>query len=85
MHGGTHACGATCSQRLPAGRPTAACARRSAAGCRRVTLAIFPGVLAEDVHSAELGSWYPVALLTVFNLADWAGKTAPWLPVWRLR
>ncbi len=51
----------------------------------RVTLSIFPGVLAEDVHSAELGSWYPVALLTVFNLADWAGKSAPALPALRLR
>lgn len=50
----------------------------------RVTLSIFPGVLAEDVHSAELGSWYPVALLAVFNLADWAGKSAPALPALRL-
>ncbi len=41
--------------------------------CCRVTLSIFPGVLAEDVSSARLGSWYPVVLITVFNFADWAG------------
>jgi phage tail protein X len=51
----------------------------------RVTLSIFPGVLAEDVHSAELGSWYPVALLTAFNLADWAGKSVPGVDSLRLR
>lgn len=48
-----------------------------------MTLSIFPGVLAEDLSSQELGSWYPVALITVFNLADFAGKYAPALP--RLR
>lgn len=42
-----------------------------------VTLSIFPGVLAEDVHSAKLGSWYPVLLITACNVADWAGKSAP--------
>ncbi|KAL4428588.1 hypothetical protein ABPG77_008900 [Micractinium sp. CCAP 211/92] len=49
-----------------------------------ITLSIFPGVLAEDVHSAELGSWYPVALLTAFNLADWAGKSLPGVHALRL-
>jgi len=52
---------------------------------RRITLSIFPGVLAEDVHSAELGSWYPVALLAAFNVADWAGKSLPGVPALRLR
>ena len=50
------------------------------APCCSVTLSIFPGVLAEDVHSAELGSWYPVGLITLFNLADCAGKAMPGLP-----
>ncbi|KAL4434383.1 hypothetical protein ABPG75_000824 [Micractinium tetrahymenae] len=49
-----------------------------------ITLSIFPGVLAEDVHSAELGSWYPVALLTAFNFADWAGKSLPGVPALRV-
>ncbi|GAB4815688.1 hypothetical protein N2152v2_002734 [Parachlorella kessleri] len=50
-----------------------------------VTLSIFPGVLAEDVSSARLGSWYPVALITLFNFTDWAGKSLPgWAPL-RLR
>ncbi|PSC75565.1 Equilibrative nucleoside transporter 4 [Micractinium conductrix] len=50
-----------------------------------ITLSIFPGVLAEDVHSVKLGSWYPVAMLAAFNVADCAGKIAPGLPVLRLR
>lgn len=52
---------------------------------RSITLSIFPGVLAEDVHSAQLGSWYSVALLTAFNFADWAGKSLPGVPALRLR
>ncbi|GAQ77565.1 Nucleoside transporter family protein [Klebsormidium nitens] len=42
-----------------------------------VTLSIFPGFLAEDVHSAALGDWYPVLLITAYNLGDLAGKMAP--------
>jgi hypothetical protein len=42
-----------------------------------VTLSIFPGFLAEDVHSAELGDWYPIILITLFNAADLAGKNLP--------
>jgi hypothetical protein len=42
-----------------------------------VTLSIFPGVLAEDAHSAELGEWYPLLLMTLFNFSDLAGKNAP--------
>ncbi|KAG2494103.1 hypothetical protein HYH03_007742 [Edaphochlamys debaryana] len=44
-----------------------------------VTLSIFPGFLAEDVHSAELGDWYPILLITVFNIADLVGKSVPCL------
>lgn len=30
-----------------------------------ITLCIFPGFLAEDVHNASLGSWYPIILFLV--------------------
>lgn len=39
-----------------------------------VTLSIFPGYLAEDVHSPMLGDWYPILLITVFNSMDLVGK-----------
>ena len=42
-----------------------------------ITLAIFPGFLAEDISSQQLGSWYPVLLITAFNVADVIGKTLP--------
>ncbi|KAK9832590.1 hypothetical protein WJX81_002002 [Elliptochloris bilobata] len=42
-----------------------------------VTLAIFPGVLAEDVSNSWLGSWYPVILILIYNLGDFAGKMTP--------
>ena len=46
-----------------------------------VTLSIFPGFLAEDVSSDALGDWYPVVLITVFNLSDVVGKMSPgWFP-----
>ena len=42
-----------------------------------VTLAIFPGFLAEDVASPALGDWYPVLLIAIFNVGDLRGKAAP--------
>lgn len=42
-----------------------------------ITLAIFPGFLAEDVSSQHLGSWFPILLITAFNIADAAGKILP--------
>ena len=42
-----------------------------------VTLSIFPGVLAEDLRSKTLKSWYPVLLITVFNVGDMLGKMSP--------
>ncbi|GLI59808.1 hypothetical protein VaNZ11_001774 [Volvox africanus] len=42
-----------------------------------VTLSIFPGFLSEDVHSVQLGDWYPILLITSFNLADLVGKSLP--------
>ncbi|GBF98604.1 hypothetical protein Rsub_10793 [Raphidocelis subcapitata] len=45
-----------------------------------VTLAIFPGALAEDAHSAALGDWFPILLMTAFNFSDLLGKNAPLPP-----
>ncbi len=42
-----------------------------------ITIAIFPGFLAEDVSSQQLGSWYPILLITAFNIADAVGKILP--------
>lgn len=42
-----------------------------------ITLAIFPGVLAEDMKSSRFGDWYPVVLIAVFNVADCLGKFLP--------
>lgn len=42
-----------------------------------ITIAIFPGFLAEDISSQQLGSWYPILLITAFNIADAAGKILP--------
>lgn len=39
-----------------------------------VTMAIFPGYITEDVHSAILGDWYPVLLIAIYNIGDLAGK-----------
>ena len=50
-----------------------------------VTLSIFPGVLAEDVASIRLGSWYPVILMAVFNAADCIGKWLPAIPGLQMR
>ncbi|KAE8729529.1 Dedicator of cytokinesis protein 6, putative isoform 1 [Hibiscus syriacus] len=37
------------------------------------TLSIFPGFIAEDLESKLLQDWYPVLLITVYNLADFVG------------
>ena len=42
-----------------------------------ITLSIFPGVLAEDAESPVFGSWYPLLLISGFNVADLAGKVVP--------
>jgi solute carrier family 29 (equilibrative nucleoside transporter), member 1/2/3 len=49
-----------------------------------ITLSIFPGVLAEDVSSISLGSWYPIILMFVFNLCDCIGKWLPIVPKFQL-
>jgi len=50
-----------------------------------VTLSIFPGVLAEDITSGRIGTWYPVLLIALFNVADLAGKWLPALPSCRFK
>lgn len=40
-----------------------------------VTLSIFPGFIAEDLKSEVLHTWYPVLLITIYNVADLAGKS----------
>ncbi|XP_023764675.1 equilibrative nucleotide transporter 8 [Lactuca sativa] len=39
-----------------------------------VTLSIFPGYLSENVNSTFFGDWYPVLLITAFNIGDFLGK-----------
>lgn len=39
-----------------------------------VTLAIFPGYVTEDVHSEILKDWYPIILITAYNVFDLVGK-----------
>ncbi|XVF34643.1 hypothetical protein REPUB_Repub18cG0076500 [Reevesia pubescens] len=40
-----------------------------------VTLSIFPGFIAENLESKLLRDWYPVLLITVYNVADFMGKS----------
>lgn len=40
-----------------------------------VTLAIFPGYITEDVHSLLLKDWYPILLITSYNVFDLVGKS----------
>ncbi|XP_009625619.1 equilibrative nucleotide transporter 1 [Nicotiana tomentosiformis] len=40
-----------------------------------VTLCIFPGYITEDVHSQLLKDWYPIILITGFNVFDLVGKS----------
>ncbi|CAN1852846.1 Equilibrative nucleotide transporter 1 [Linum perenne] len=40
-----------------------------------VTLAIFPGYVTEDVKSEALKDWYPILLLSSYNVFDLVGKS----------
>eukprot|EP00816_Leptocylindrus_hargravesii_P006514 CAMPEP_0196803538 /NCGR_PEP_ID=MMETSP1362-20130617/2957_1 /TAXON_ID=163516 /ORGANISM="Leptocylindrus danicus, Strain CCMP1856" /LENGTH=523 /DNA_ID=CAMNT_0042175193 /DNA_START=398 /DNA_END=1968 /DNA_ORIENTATION=- len=42
-----------------------------------MTLSLFPGVVSEIVPSADLGSWYPIILITIFNAFDCLGRILP--------
>ncbi|KAF5196961.1 Equilibrative nucleotide transporter like [Thalictrum thalictroides] len=39
-----------------------------------VTLSIFPGYISENVKSNLLRDWYPIILMTIYNITDLAGK-----------
>lgn len=47
-----------------------------------VTLSIFPGFIAENLKSELLKDWYPVLLITIYNVSDLVGKslTAVYVP-----
>lgn len=49
-----------------------------------ITLAIFPGVLAEDVASEKLGSMYSVVLIALFNFFDCVGKFLPIISIFQI-
>ncbi|KAG2718772.1 hypothetical protein I3760_03G236200 [Carya illinoinensis] len=40
-----------------------------------VTLSIFPGFIAENLESKFFGDWYPILLITMYNIADLVGKS----------
>ncbi|KAJ7953635.1 Equilibrative nucleotide transporter like [Quillaja saponaria] len=40
-----------------------------------VTLSIFPGYITEDVHSELLKDWYPILLITGYNVFDLVGRS----------
>ncbi|XP_027066020.1 equilibrative nucleotide transporter 8-like isoform X2 [Coffea arabica] len=40
-----------------------------------VTLSIFPGFLAENIDSRFLRDWYPIMLITLYNISDLVGKS----------
>jgi solute carrier family 29 (equilibrative nucleoside transporter), member 1/2/3 len=42
-----------------------------------VTLSIFPGFITEDVHSEALKDWYPILLISAYNVFDLVGKSLP--------
>ncbi|KAJ0488601.1 putative equilibrative nucleoside transporter [Helianthus annuus] len=39
-----------------------------------VSLSIFPGYLSENVASTYFKDWYPILLITTFNVGDFVGK-----------
>ncbi|KAK9102015.1 hypothetical protein Sjap_019269 [Stephania japonica] len=42
-----------------------------------VTLSIFPGFITDDVESNLLQDWYPILLITMYNVSDLVGKSLP--------
>ncbi|KAK1416783.1 hypothetical protein QVD17_25899 [Tagetes erecta] len=47
-----------------------------------VSLSIFPGYLSENVKSDKFKDWYPIMLITTYNVGDFVGKwlTAIYVP-----
>lgn len=42
-----------------------------------LTLSIFPGFLFENTGTHQLGSWYPVVLIAMYNVLDLIGRYTP--------
>lgn len=42
-----------------------------------VTLSIFPGYVTQDVHSKTLKDWYPIIIISCYNVFDLLGKSLP--------
>lgn len=42
-----------------------------------LTLSIFPGFLSEDTGKHQLGSWYAIVLIAMFNIGDLIGRYIP--------
>ncbi|XP_057433565.1 equilibrative nucleotide transporter 3-like isoform X2 [Lotus japonicus] len=42
-----------------------------------VTLSIFPGFLYENTGSHQLGTWYPIVLITMYNVVDLISRYIP--------
>ncbi|KAG0501499.1 hypothetical protein HPP92_001571 [Vanilla planifolia] len=42
-----------------------------------LTLSIFPGFLSEDTGSHQLGSWYALVLIAMYNVLDLVGRYTP--------
>ncbi|KAL5579279.1 hypothetical protein UlMin_011721 [Ulmus minor] len=49
-----------------------------------LSLSIIPGFLYENTGNHQLGTWYPLVLVTMFNLFDWLARYLPlisWLRI----
>lgn len=49
-----------------------------------LTLSIFPGFLSEDTGSHELGSWYSITLIAMYNGGDFLARYIPLVDMLRL-
>lgn len=45
-----------------------------------LTLSIFPGFLYENTGNHQLGSWYPLVLIAVYNVSDLISRYLPLVP-----
>ncbi|KAL2579422.1 hypothetical protein AAZV13_15G062900 [Glycine max] len=45
-----------------------------------VTLSIFPGFLYENTGTHQLGTWYPVVLIAMYNVVDFIARYIPLVP-----
>ncbi|KAL2341969.1 hypothetical protein Fmac_009909 [Flemingia macrophylla] len=45
-----------------------------------ITLSIFPGFLYENTGTHQLGTWYPVVLIVMYNTVDFISRCIPLVP-----